>query len=355
MYVHCLRDIDSMKRLHLLFTLILFLFALSMVDPALAAPSMDPELQEIYKLTDRRRFPQALVKLRSFLQKNPKNDEARFLLGLILTEQKKRKQAIAVFTQLTKEHPEYPEPFNNLAVLYADQGQYEKARRALLQALATHPSYATAQENLGDIYAKMAAHAYRKALQQQRKGGQKGMAKAKLALITRLFDTSTPAVAARSSAPAPQRTAASAPVTTRQPPPTPSRRTAPPPSRKRQLQELQQLINKGVEEKVLAWAHSWSQQDVNGYLSFYSRQFRPKGGVSLSAWKKKRRWILRRPSYIQVSISNLKVRIINERKVRVTFRQKYRSDRFNDTTRKTLVMGKEAGGWKILREMAHGS
>ncbi|MBF0589634.1 MAG: tetratricopeptide repeat protein [Magnetococcales bacterium] len=158
---------------------------------------MDAELKAIYQLADQKRYPQALKKLRSFLSREPKNDEARFLLGLILTEQKKRDQAIAVFQALTRERPEYPEPFNNLAVLYADQGHYEKARQALIKALETHPSYATAQENLGDIYAKMAARSYRKALQQQKRWNQKGMAKSKLALITHLFDT-TPAAGSKS-------------------------------------------------------------------------------------------------------------------------------------------------------------
>src|SRR4029450_2511152 len=99
------------------------------------------------------------------LAQKPKDPQARFLKGLILTEQGNSKEAVEIFTKLTQDYPELPEPYNNLAVIYASQGQYDKARAALEQSIRTHPSYATAYENLGDVYAKLASQAYGKALQ----------------------------------------------------------------------------------------------------------------------------------------------------------------------------------------------
>jgi tetratricopeptide (TPR) repeat protein len=130
-----------------------------------ASPAVADELQEINKLVKQGQNTAALERLNGYLNSHPKDAQARFLKGLILTEQNKPSDAIAVFTALTQDYPELPEPYNNLAVLYASQQQYEKARIALEMAIRTHPSYATAHENLGDIYAKMASLSYDKALQ----------------------------------------------------------------------------------------------------------------------------------------------------------------------------------------------
>src|SRR5258708_30617146 len=130
-----------------------------------AAPARADEVQEAQKLLKSGQSQQALERVNRALAANPKDPQARFLKGLILTEQGKQQDAIEIFTKLTQDHPNLPEPYNNLAVIYAWQGQYEKARAALEQSIRTHPSYATAYENLGDVYAKLASQAYDKALQ----------------------------------------------------------------------------------------------------------------------------------------------------------------------------------------------
>ncbi len=142
------------------------------------------ELQDISKLLKQGKQEQALARVNTYLTSKPKDAQARFLKGLILTEQDKTDDAIRVFSGLTEDYPELPEPYNNLAVLYASQGQYDKARIALEMAIRTHPSYATAHENLGDIYAKMASQAYDRALQLDR--GNTGT-QTKLAMIKDIF------------------------------------------------------------------------------------------------------------------------------------------------------------------------
>jgi tetratricopeptide (TPR) repeat protein len=106
---------------------------------------------------------QALEKVDAYLERNPRDMQARFLKGIILTEQKRENEAIAVFLRLTQDNPEYAEPYNNLAVLYAARGNLEDARNALETAVRVNPKYVTAQENLGDVYARLAAQAYEKA------------------------------------------------------------------------------------------------------------------------------------------------------------------------------------------------
>src|SRR5687768_232842 len=136
-----------------------------LVALSFALPVCADDVQEAAKLLKAGQHKQALDRVNKALAAKPRDPQARFLKGLILTEQGKSKDAIEIFTQLTKDYPELPEPYNNLAVIYASQGQYDKARAALEQSIRTHPSYATAYENLGDVYAKLASQAYDKALQ----------------------------------------------------------------------------------------------------------------------------------------------------------------------------------------------
>ena len=140
-------------------------------------------MQDAAKLLKAGQHKQALDLVNKVLKAKPKDAQARFLKGLILTEQGNSKEAIEIFTQLTKDYPELPEPYNNLAVIYASQGQYDKARGALEQSIRTHPSYATAYENLGDVYAKLASQAYDKALQID---SSNAAAKNKLSLVREL-------------------------------------------------------------------------------------------------------------------------------------------------------------------------
>ena len=133
---------------------------------------------------------QALERVNKALAAKPRDPQARFLKGLILTEQGNSKEAIDIFTKLTQDYPELPEPYNNLAVIYASQGQYDRARAALEQSIRTHPSYATAYENLGDVYAKLASQAYDKALQID---SSNTAAKNKLSLARELVGRPSPA------------------------------------------------------------------------------------------------------------------------------------------------------------------
>src|SRR5688572_612119 len=123
------------------------------------------ETQDAAKLLKAGQHKEALERVNKALAAKPRDAQARFLKGVILTEQGNTREAIDIFTRLTQDYPELPEPYNNLAVIYAGQGQYERARVTLEQSIRTHPSYATAYENLGDVYAKLASQAYDKALQ----------------------------------------------------------------------------------------------------------------------------------------------------------------------------------------------
>jgi len=115
------------------------------------------ELQDANKFLKAGQHREALERVNKALAAKPKDPQARFLKGVILTEQGNTREAIDIFTRLTQEFPDLPEPYNNLGVIHASQGQYEKARAALEQSIRTRPGYATAYENLGHVYAKLAS------------------------------------------------------------------------------------------------------------------------------------------------------------------------------------------------------
>ena len=205
------------------------------------------------------------------------------------------------FQALTEDYPELPEPYNNLAVLYSSKGQFEKARVALELAIQTHPSYSTAHENLGDIYAKLASQAYDKALQLDKANGA---AATKLNLVRDLFSTNpkantAPRVAASAATlVSPSSSAASAPAVAAVTPaaragavPAPTAPAVAPGVAKSDPSRPAAATTPAVaapaapaapsdgSREVLAvvdkWAKDWSAKNADGYISAYSKSFKP--------------------------------------------------------------------------------
>jgi tetratricopeptide (TPR) repeat protein len=305
---------------------------------ALALPALADDVQDAAKLLKAGQHKQALERVNKALAAKPRDPQARFLKGLILTEQGNSKEAIEIFTQLTKDYPELPEPYNNLAVIYASQGQYDRARAALEQSIRTHPSYATAYENLGDVYAKLASQAYDKALQID---SSNAAAKNKLSLVRELVGRPSATAVAAAPKEAPKEAAKETP----KPPvvaaikPAPELKPAP-------AADASAEILKAVND----WAQAWSNKDADAYLAHYARDFRTPGGESRASWEKTRRARIDAPKSISVSLASPKVTMESADRARVTFRQSYRSDVLKSNSQKTLILVRADGGWKILEE-----
>ena len=242
-------------------------------------------LQEANRLMKQGQFGPALEKTDQVLAAKPKDAQARFMKGLILTEMNRHNDAIAVFTKLTEDYPELPEPYNNLAVLYAQQRQFEKAKNALEMAIRTHPSYATAHENLGDIYARMASQAYDKALQID---SSNASAQSKLAMIRDLMSVAArpTALASRSTSGKVQASSASvakaevAPVVKAEPvsvakaEPNPTTQPAEP-KPAATVEAKPSASGKEAEKAIRDWAVAWSKKDVKAYLAAYAAPGKP--------------------------------------------------------------------------------
>lgn len=307
------------------------------------------DIEDANKLFKQGHHSQALDKVNGYLVNKPKDAQARFLKGLILTEQVKTAEAITIFTALTEDYPELPEPYNNLAVLYAGQGQYDKAKQALEMAIRTHPSYATAHENLGDIYAKLASQAYDRALQLDRSNTA---TQTKLAMIQELFaggSRGKETAARNSPAPAAGKAEGAATViaAANKPDPAQPEPAAPLPEPSSKKDE-----SRKAQDTVIAWAAAWSSKDVNGYLSFYADDFKTPAGETRAAWETERRERINAPKFIHVDIRILAVQLIDSNHAAVKFHQSYKSSQLKASGNKTLLLVKTGGKWLIQEERA---
>jgi tetratricopeptide (TPR) repeat protein len=320
------------------------------------------DIEDANQLFKQGQRSEALNKVNDYLAdkpaEKPKDAQARFLKGLILTEQGKTTEAIKIFSALTDDYPDLPEPYNNLAVLYAGQGQYDKAKQLLEMAISTHPSYATAHENLGDIYAKMASQAYDRALQLDH---DNTATKTKLAMIQNLFagGTSTKKTPAR-NAPIVSKTEGSvlgsgekaAPVMggenqselAQSAPATSVSVTALSPKRPDKKDSGQIL------KTVTAWAAAWSAQNTDQYLSFYAEDFKTPGGATRAAWEAARTEHISKPKHIHVDIRNMTTRFIDSDHATAKFLQSYRASHLKTSSYKTLLLVKSGDKWRIQEE-----
>lgn len=311
------------------------------------------EVQDANKLFKQGQQTQALEKVNGVLASKPKDAQARFLKGLILTEQGNNAEAIRIFTALTEDYPELPEPYNNLAVLYAGQGQYDKAKHSLEMAIRTHPSYATAHENLGDIYAKMASQAYDRALQLDRGNTA---TQTKLAMIQDLFSNNSRGKAVAPVVVAPAKPIAPPPVVAVAPIATPATTAAPVATKPAAVEKPAKVAANNSDEvmkSVHAWAAAWSAQNSKKYLSFYAPDFKTPKGVKRAAWEASRKERISSPKSIEVEIGNASVKFSDASHATVKFRQSYQASHLKISGNKTLIMVKSGGNWLIQDERAH--
>jgi tetratricopeptide (TPR) repeat protein len=321
---------------------------LTLVTLCATSSAWADDYADVNQLLQAGRFTEALIKADVYLAGKPRDPQMRFLKGVIQRNAGKQSEAIATFTKLTEDYPELPEPYNNLAVLYAGKSQFDKARTALEMAIRTNPSYATAHENLGDVYARLASQAYGKALQLD---AGNAAVQPKLALIGELFKpnlkgpTAAP-VAAPTASPLAQTPAvvAQSPVT---PTATPARAVVEAPAMSKA--DASDPASQDVENAVHAWAKAWSAKDVSAYLSAYSKDFKPAGMASHSAWEQERRKRILGKSNITVKLENLTVSVDGNNAV-AKFRQDYRAGALVVSSRKSLELHKSGGQWRITQE-----
>jgi len=316
-----------------------------------ATPALADDMQDASRLFKAGQAQQALERVNRVLASKPRDPQARFLKGVILTEQGNTREAIDIFTRLTQDYPDLPEPYNNLAVIHASQGQYDRARSTLEQAIRTHPSYATAYENLGDVYAKLASQAYGKALQLD---ASNTGAQNKLSLVRELVGPASKTEVAKAETPKAETPKVEAPKVeapkAEKPKPQPEKVAAAKPVAAAPAADPVAEILKAVDE----WAKAWSSKDADAYLAFYAKDFRTPGQESRAEWEKARRARIAAPKSIAVTVASPRVSMQADDQASVSFRQTYASDVFKGSNNKTLVLVKVDGRWQIREEKTGG-
>ncbi len=106
-----------------------------------------------------------------------------------------------------------------------------------------------------------------------------------------------------------------------------------------------------VLKSVQAWSAAWSAKNVRSYLAAYLPDYKPQG-IGREAWERQRLERISKPRVIEVELSEVSVSVQDDSHAAVSFTQRYRSDFYRDSTRKTLQLEKVGDAWLIASEQA---
>ncbi len=104
-----------------------------------------------------------------------------------------------------------------------------------------------------------------------------------------------------------------------------------------------------IQSTLYAWAEVWSAKDVKKYLAFYAPDFEA-NGMGRADWERLRTSRISQPKLIKVKLESIKVTVLDASHATAAFTQTYRSDRYQDVTRKIMSLEKTGGAWLIVSE-----
>lgn len=108
-------------------------------------------------------------------------------------------------------------------------------------------------------------------------------------------------------------------------------------------------ISEQIVLRVHQWQSAWQTKQVDAYLAYYTPDYAPKG-MSHTQWQEQRRQRLTQASFIKLTLTQLKVELIDATSARVRFHQDYESDKLSHSTRKTLDFKRINQQWLITAE-----
>jgi tetratricopeptide (TPR) repeat protein len=352
----------------------------------------NPELMRIETLSREGNHRGAMTAINSYMASNQNSLEGLLTKSLVLNNMGQKKEAEALLKNTISRYPSSPEAYNNLAVLYSEQGDYGRAIETLLKAFSTHPTYAQVHQNLRELYSTVASQAYSRALNMDEKQNAP-----QLVMLRRTSENTAPTVNYQPAAITSSTTVASlTPAKTAAPYIAPEEKRQPQPeamipqTSKEAITEItskplvvqsgtkvESVSNNvvvveastnaevtagtsdqpsnmpantaGIIAAVDLWAAAWSNQDVDGYIKSYVPNYSP-DGLSNSAWQEQRNQRLTKPTYIRVTLSNTKAKLLNANTAIVTFVQRYESNTYQDMTNKELTLVRVNNKWKLSSE-----
>lgn len=120
--------------------------------------------------------------------------------------------------------------------------------------------------------------------------------------------------------------------------------------------EEQQQLKASVSSAIEQWRKDWASLDTEAYLTHYHQGFRS-GKRDLKAWQRYKRRVNSHKAFIDVQLSDMT--LIHDASswpegeiVMAEFNQVYRSDNYQDETRKRLYLARQSADqpWQILIE-----
>lgn len=276
-----------------------------------------------------------------------------------LSNEGKIDDAISIYQAIIKSQPLLPEAYNNLAALYLKQKNTRQAKLILEQGLHAHKGYGVLYESLTAINVAMARQAYSQALQIEVKPSDITIATLSLDKDT-LNRKRQPIVISKQQGSASDKVVKK-PVTVKAVEKNQTRieekdvvdAIASDAIEREPARNAVKVAVTSVESPEIilqAWSAAWSAQAVDVYLSFYHEHFKPANGMSRKSWEQSRRYRLKKPRWIKVSLSDLNVIKNTGKQAVVGFKQAYRSNSYRDVSDKEMVLIYTDNGWRIYRE-----
>ncbi|HZT33054.1 MAG TPA: tetratricopeptide repeat protein [Bryobacteraceae bacterium] len=116
---------------------------------AAALAAERPPVEEAWDLVAKGNRPEAVRLLRKIIQSNPRDADARLLLGSLLQEAGQRDECLEQLHAAVQLRPNSAEAQNALGEAYTTFGESQKARGPFERAVALDPRLAAARVNLG--------------------------------------------------------------------------------------------------------------------------------------------------------------------------------------------------------------
>jgi len=113
--------------------------------------SQSADVDQAWKLAAKGQSDKAIHVLDDFIKQNPKNADARLLLGSLLAEKGERAESIAQLNEAVQLRPRSAEAQNALGEAYNRFGDAKSAQAPFEKAVALKPGFGVAQVNLGLI------------------------------------------------------------------------------------------------------------------------------------------------------------------------------------------------------------
>lgn len=127
------------------------LVSLALVQEQERLKEMQGAVKEATEKIRQRDFDEAIALLKGALDKDPKDVNALYLMGMSYARKKMYPEAIDALTQVTQSSPKFPPAYFELAICYQQQNELEKALEYYEKTLELDPNNPDAAYNSGLI------------------------------------------------------------------------------------------------------------------------------------------------------------------------------------------------------------